>query len=41
MMNKRVHVFTNTEDIEEEEKEEEEEEETFICNRPCILAFLS
>ena len=35
MMNKRVHVFTNTEDIEEEE----EEEETFICNRPCILAF--
>jgi len=39
MMNKRVHVFTNTEDIEEEE--EEEEEETFICNRPCILAFLS
>jgi len=40
MMNKRVHVFTNTEDIEEEE-EEEEEEETFICNRPCILAFLS
>jgi len=38
MMNKRVHVFTNTEDIEEEE---EEEEETFICNRPCILAFLS